>query len=336
MDGQKRANSVRRLKRLIIVVMMTAILLPFVLCMILFFRVRELEKEVDFLNEARLAQEVEFSLMYDTTGNSTEEMTDEESDTNTLQETVVEDEKAALADTIAGTFTEPNLDDTDKLGTVESEKETLAKKVYLTFDDGPSVNTGKILDILDRYDVKATFFVVAKQEEMYQPLYQRIVDEGHTLGLHSYSHKYGEIYASKESFIKDVEDLRTFLYDLTGVSCTFYRFPGGSSNTVSSVPMEELFSYLSEEGITYFDWNVSAKDASSGYVSADQIVQNCMDGIENFETSVVLMHDATNKMSTVEALPKLIEAIKARGDAEILPITTDTKLVQHRQIERVE
>lgn len=109
------------------------------------------------------------------------------------------------------------------------------RKVYLTFDDGPSGNTGEILDILAEYDVKATFFVVGKEEEKYQPLYKRIVEEGHTLAMHSYSHKYDEIYQSKESFAADLSKLQEFLYDTTGVWCRYCRFPGGSSNTVSRV-----------------------------------------------------------------------------------------------------
>ena len=97
------------------------------------------------------------------------------------------------------------------------------RKVYLTFDDGPSGNTSRILDILAEYDVKATFFVVGKEEEQYQELYKRIVDEGHTLGMHSYSHKYDEIYQSVDSFAQDMSKLQEFLYETTGVWCQIGR-----------------------------------------------------------------------------------------------------------------
>lgn len=114
-----------------------------------------------------------------------------------------------------------------------------SRKVYLTFDDGPSSNTGRILDILAEYDVKATFFVVGKTEEKYQSLYKRIVEEGHTLAMHSFSHKYNEIYQSRESYVEDLSKLQEFLYETTGVWCRYCRFPGGSSNTVSRVDMHE-------------------------------------------------------------------------------------------------
>ena len=203
------------------------------------------------------------------------------------------------------------------------------RKVYLTFDDGPSSNTGRILDILAEYDVKATFFVVGKEDEKYQPLYKRIVEEGHTLAMHSYSHKYNEIYQSKESFVEDLTKLQEFLYDTTGVWCRYCRFPGGSSNTVSRVDMHELIAYLEEQDMSYFDWNVSSGDASSSYISADAIVRNSTANLRNFEEAMILMHDASDKDSTVEALPRLIEKIQAMEDTKILPITDDTEAIHH-------
>lgn len=203
------------------------------------------------------------------------------------------------------------------------------RKVYLTFDDGPSSNTGEILDILAEYDVKATFFVVGKEEERYQPLYRRIVEEGHTLAMHSYSHKYNEIYQSKESFVEDLTKLQEFLYDTTGVWCRYCRFPGGSSNTVSSVDMHELIDYLEEQDMSYFDWNVSSGDATSAYISPDAIVRNSTVNLQNFDEAIILMHDAADKDSTVDALPGLIEKIQAMEDTKILPITDDTEAIHH-------
>ncbi len=203
------------------------------------------------------------------------------------------------------------------------------RKVYLTFDDGPSSNTGRILDILAENDVKATFFVVGKEEEEYQALYKRIVDEGHTLGMHSYSHKYDEIYQSVDSYAEDLSRLQEFLYDITGVWCRYCRFPGGSSNTTGQVDMHELIDYLNEQDITYFDWNISSGDASGGYISKDAILRNCLDTLSEYKTAVILMHDASNKNTTVEALPELIEKIKAMEDTVIVPVTEDTEPIQH-------
>ncbi len=210
-----------------------------------------------------------------------------------------------------------------------SEAEDGIRKVYLTFDDGPSGNTGEILDILAEYDVKATFFVVGKEEERYQPLYKRIVEEGHTLAMHSYSHKYDEIYRSKESYVEDLSKLQEFLYEITGVWCRYCRFPGGSSNTVSRVDMHELIAYLEEQDMSYFDWNVASGDASSGYISPEAIVRNSTARLKEFQEAIILMHDASDKDSTVKALPKLIEQIQAMEDTKIVPITDDTEAIHH-------
>lgn len=203
------------------------------------------------------------------------------------------------------------------------------RRVYLTFDDGPSGNTGRILDILAEYDVRATFFVVGKEEEEYQALYQRIVEEGHTLGMHSYSHRYQEIYQSLDSYVQDLTKLQEFLYNTTGVWCRYCRFPGGSSNSVSKVDMHELITYLDEQDITYFDWNIASGDASSGYISADAILNNCLTNIPKYEESIILMHDASDKNTTVQALPELIERIQAMDNTVIVPITEDTEPIQH-------
>ena len=200
--------------------------------------------------------------------------------------------------------------------------------VYLTFDDGPSTYTDEILDILDEYDVKATFFVCGKPNAKYTELYKRIVNDGHTLGMHSYSHKYSELYASLDSFKEDTDKLRIFLYETTGVWARFYRFPGGSSNTVSKVDMHELTGYLEDSEVTFFDWNVSAGDDRAG-ANKDTIYANIVNNVPKFKHCVVLMHDAADKKSTVDALPEIIEAIQAMEDTVIVPITDDTLPVQH-------
>ena len=141
--------------------------------------------------------------------------------------------------------------DSDSVAAMSSKAVT-RKRAYLTFDDGPSDQTGEILDILKEHNVKATFFVIGRNERYY-PMYKRIVEEGHTLAIHSYSHEYSTIYASYDNFVNDVEELRKLLYDVTGVDCRYYRFPGGSSNRVTQVPVNDLIDYLDSAGLTYFD-----------------------------------------------------------------------------------
>ncbi|MCR4991139.1 MAG: polysaccharide deacetylase [Lachnospiraceae bacterium] len=203
------------------------------------------------------------------------------------------------------------------------------KQIYLTFDDGPSANTDAILDLLDKYGVKATFFVVGKEDEDSLRLYKRIVDEGHTIGIHSYSHKYNEIYKSLDSFANDIRTLQELVYETTGVWPRFYRFPGGSSNTVGSVPVSDLIDYLNSQDMVYFDWNVVSGDAVDVPPSKDTIVYNCMRGISKYDECVVLMHDLTEKKSTVEALDILIPQLLEMEDTVILPISDDTIPVQH-------
>lgn len=209
------------------------------------------------------------------------------------------------------------------------------RKVYLTFDDGPSENTAKILDILKERNIKATFFVTGNEEESAKQLYQRIVDEGHTLGMHSYSHKYDLIYSSLDAFIEDMTHLQSYLEDVTGVTTRLIRFPGGSSNQVSNVDMQELIQYVTEQGFTYFDWNVASGDATSQAYTPDELVENVVHDVTAYETSVVLMHDSSPKATTVEALEPMIDKLQQMG-AEILPIDETTEPVQHITAENVE
>lgn len=208
-------------------------------------------------------------------------------------------------------------------------------KVYLTFDDGPSENTNAILDILAEHDVKATFFVVGREDDESKEAYQRIVDEGHTLGMHSYSNKYSVIYQSKEAFVSDYQKLHDYLFEVTGVDSKYYRFPGGSSNQISNVPMADLIAYLGEQNVVYYDWNVTSGDAATTAFSAEEIVEKVTEDVVKYKTSVVLLHDADDKQATVEALEPLIEALEAM-DAELLPIDDDTQAIQYVRIDSAE
>ena len=158
--------------------------------------------------------------------------------------------------------------------------------------------------------------------------YRQIVADGHTLAMHSYSHKYSTIYESVDSFSADFTKLRDMLEDITGVNCRFYRFPGGSSNQVSNTDMNEFIDYLGEQGMTYYDWNVVCGDATSQIYTADELVQNVMTDVVKYKYSVVLMHDAAEKDSTVEALENILQKLE-KMDAQILPITEDAPVIHH-------
>lgn len=206
--------------------------------------------------------------------------------------------------------------------------------VYLTFDGGPTRNTDAILDVLREHGVHATFFVVGDESEDMQATYRRIVSEGHTLGMRSYSNQYSTVYASKEAFRQDCDKLLSLLENVTGVSCNYYRFPGGSGNEISNVDMVEFVRILNEKGIVYFDWNVSGGDAVADY-SAEDVISNVKEGVSRYKTSVVLLHDGDNKSTTVEALGPLIEALQDM-QAKILPIDENTRVIQYIRADTVE
>jgi len=201
------------------------------------------------------------------------------------------------------------------------------KKVYLTFDDGPSVNTDDILDILNDYGVKATFFVTGKTDSHSISMYKRIVEEGHTLGMHSYSHKYDIIYKSVEDFDKDFTKLRDLLYDTTGLEPKIYRFPGGSGNKVSKRGMSEFIRYLNNKNIVYYDWNVLNGDATNIKYTDEQLIANVLSGVEKKTISIVLMHDSASKEATVRTLPELLEKLIS-GGAELYPLDPSVKPIQ--------
>ena len=126
-------------------------------------------------------------------------------------------------------------------------------------------------------------------------------------------------------FKEDYQKLSDYIYELTGTRSKYYRFPGGSGNEISNVNMAEFVNILNQEQITYFDWNVSAGDASNGYTTQD-VLDNVLGGISKYKTSVVLLHDGENKSTTVEALGSLIQSLKSQG-AEILPIDENTDVI---------
>ena len=229
--------------------------------------------------------------------------------------------------------------ESENVSTDMDTEDNLAKKgdehkVYLTFDGGPDENTNEILDVLAKYNVKATFFVIGSESDEMKAVYRRIVDEGHTLGMHSYSNSYSTIYSSSDSFEKDVTKLNAYLKKVTGEKSQYYRFPGGSNNEISNVDMSEFIHVFNEKKITYFYWNVSAGDSASDY-SVQDIVTNVTEGVSKYKTSVVLLHDGDDKSTTVEALGPLIKALQ-KMKAKILPIDENTNVIQYIKADSVE
>ena len=180
------------------------------------------------------------------------------------------------------------------------------KVVYLTFDDGPGPYTQELLDVLAKYNVKATFFVTNSNSKYQDMIYQEYA-AGHAIGIHTYCHDYDKIYASEDAYFEDLQAMQDVIVAQTGQSTSIIRFPGGSSNTVSDITpglMTTLSQEVQNRGYQYFDWNVSSGDAGET-TSTDKVVENVISGIKSHNVSVVLQHDI--KEFSVEAVEKIIQ-----------------------------
>lgn len=195
------------------------------------------------------------------------------------------------------------------VGTTEQSDE---KVVYLTLDDGPSQNTQKVLDILDKYNAKATFFVTGAMPE-YKDMIKVAYDKGHTIGMHTYSHDYAKVYASVDSYFQDLDQVAQIVKEEIGYVPCFIRFPGGSSNTISASYTRGIMSTLTKEvqarGYQYYDWNGSSGDGAVR--TTEQLVAQATSFHDN--NIVLLSHDSAAKDTTVEALPQIIEYYQSQG-----------------------
>lgn len=186
----------------------------------------------------------------------------------------------------------------------------LKKQVYLTFDDGPSANnTSKILDILKDEGIKATFFVIGKNVEAYPEVLQRIYDEGHDIGIHTYSHNYKQIYSSADALQEDIEKCLVAIRSVLGedFDTNLYRFPGGSWRKNKEVYVERV----KDLGYVYFDWNVLNGDAETARPSEEYVLKRFNETSNGYHVILSLMHDTDAKTATVATLPRIIEDLKS-------------------------
>lgn len=290
-EAAYRKKRVKRIKKIIVGTAIVLLLLPTIMCLFLLVKVHSLEKQIETITKVSDSGVVK------------------------AQEKEVKTTKAPKKASTA----EPTIKPTD---------DTTTKKVYLTFDDGPGSQTGKILDILKKNHVKATFFVTGKEDASSKKIYQRIVKEGHTLAMHSYSHIQDVIYDSKEAFENDLKQINRCLYEATGVHTKFYRFPGGSSTQNTSLSIQNFIDVLKKNHYLYLDWNVISPDINNANATKEQVVTGVMQGVDAYDTAVVLMYDVADKPMTVKALPSIIKQIKAKN-YELLPVDESMILIQH-------
>lgn len=202
-----------------------------------------------------------------------------------------------------------------------------SKAVYLTFDDGPSKNTTTVLDALKAQGVHATFFVVGKNIAGHEAILKRMVSEGHTLAIHTYSHDYKELYASVEAYLDDFNKVYTAIYDATGVYPTLFRFPGGSINGYNGGIYQQIIAEMTRRGFIYYDWSVSSEDATGKKLTSAQLTQNVVRGVTGSKHPIVLMHDSGEKTATAGAVASMVQQLKAAGydcralTGDVRPIT---------------
>lgn len=194
-----------------------------------------------------------------------------------------------------------------------AEVQTEDKKViYLTFDDGPSERTLELLDLLDQEKIKATFFVTGKTDLVSKEILKAIAERGHAIGIHSYSHRYDEIYQSTASFLQDFHAQYQLIYEVTGVKPEIFRFPGGSINAYNAGNYQEIIAEMTRRGFVYFDWNASSGDAELN-ATTQKIIRESLSKIGQNERIILLAHDSTGKETTVKALPAIIRGYKEAG-----------------------
>ena len=197
--------------------------------------------------------------------------------------------------------------------------------VYLTFDDGPSDHTYSILSYLEQYNIKATFFVVPNRTEGCYAKLKAIADAGHSIGVHSASHVYKDIYASVENFLEDFHEAWDIIYDATGIKTEIFRFPGGSVNDFNADTRDHIIQEMTRRGFRYFDWNVDSNDA--GGANWTDMYNSIPKDISGNYRSVVLMHDSASTPNTVLVLGDVLQVLANEG-YKFDKINNDTMPVQ--------
>lgn len=258
-------------------------------------------------------------------------------DDQNISEVDISNESTNLEETIDNIESSEESDQTvqteqDNNTTTISEQPLESTIIYLTFDDGPSELTPQILDILKNKSINATFFITDYEyNSERENIIKREFEEGHTIGLHGTSHDYSSIYSSLENLIYNYSSLEEKVFNSIGIHSNFIRFPGGTSNTVSKKYctgiMTEASKYFSENGFTYFDWNVDSNDAGSAK-SIEDVYNNTINGLRIGHTNIVLMHDASNKIYTLGALEQIIDYCLSQG-YEFRAIDSNTPHIQH-------
>lgn len=211
--------------------------------------------------------------------------------------------------------------------TTSGEPSPDEKVVYITIDDGPTTRTPKILDILDKYDAKATWLVTAQYMtgDSLSDMLKQIHDRGHVVGVHTYSHAYKSIYASVDAYMEDYNKMNDIIVDAIGEDSHIFRFPGGSNAGYNKNIRDALIARTKEEGLVYYDWNAFTGDVDG--LSKEQMIEKAVKECGYNNKAILLMHDVPDKESVVEALPSILAKLKKKG-YEFRVLDLDVKPIQ--------
>lgn len=205
---------------------------------------------------------------------------------------------------------------------------TPQKTVYLTFDDGPSGVTAEILDYLKQESIPATFFVIGMETKRADELLPRMLEEGHSIGMHSYSHKYQRIYDSADSFFQDLDQLADYLTQIIGYAPDFFRFPGGSCNsTADPQVLEEIKQTATKRGLVWFDWNSVAEDSGASAADPETMADNIISTGGDKDRILILMHDNSVRTTAVDCLKIIVPYYREKG-YHFEALTADTPPIQ--------
>ena len=203
------------------------------------------------------------------------------------------------------------------------------RAIYLTFEGGPSKNTENILDYLKDSGQKATFFITGENIAGNEAIIKRMTDEGHTVGVCSFSTDYKTIYQSVDAFLADFNKAYTAIYNACGVYPNIFRFPCGSINEYNSKIYRELISEMTRRGFVFFDWNVNSDDNGDNQEDWEAIVQDVAEDVKDYDQAIVLMHDASDNSSTARAVKYMLKKKKKNGyyfaniKSTTIPVTFD-------------
>lgn len=196
---------------------------------------------------------------------------------------------------------------------VSQEHKMEDKVIYLTIDDGPTKKTSELLEILEEYEVEATFFVTAQFLERKQIIEElkKIKEKGHQIAVHTYSHDYKKIYKSVDAYVEDYEKMKELIIEATGECSRIFRFPGGSNAVYNERIREELIAEMNHRGLIYYDWN--AFDGDTDGLSKEEMKEKAITESGYKNKSILLIHDIPGKSNTLAVLPDIIRELKAQG-----------------------